>query len=101
MPVTVEGIIHAADTVRRRLGPQRLVPRPTAPTEPTTIATTRTATTSAPANIDTDTRRAHADGGWASPYRRLFLLNLRGDSISSRLDLRQCPWRPFDFARWG
>lgn len=27
------------------------------------------------ASIDTDTRRAHADGGWASPHRRPFLLN--------------------------
>ena len=32
--VTGEGIIHVADTdtARRRWGPQRLVPRPTAPT---------------------------------------------------------------------
>ena len=65
--VTGEGIIHVADTdtARRRWGPQRLVPRPTAPTALTTTATTRTATISAPASIDTDTRRAHADGGWA------------------------------------
>src|SRR6266850_6245996 len=77
--VTGEGIIHVADTVRRRWAPQRLVPRPTAPTALTapTTATTRTATISAPANIDTDARRVHADGGWASPYRRPFLLNLR------------------------
>jgi len=72
--VTAEGIIHVADTVRRRWVPQRLVPRPTAPTALTTTATTRTATISA-ASIDTDTRRVHVDGGWASPYRRPFLLN--------------------------
>jgi len=73
--VTGEGIIHVADTdtVRRRWGPQRLVPRPTAPTALTTTATTRTATISAPANIDIDARRVHPDGGWASPYRRPFL----------------------------
>ena len=36
-PVTVtgEGIIHVADTARRRWGPQRLVPRPRVPTAPT------------------------------------------------------------------
>ena len=27
------------------------------------------------ASIDTDTHRVHIDGGWASPYRRPFLLN--------------------------
>src|SRR6266576_3572778 len=64
--VTGEGITHVADTdtVRRRWGPQRLVPRPTAPTALTTTATTRTATISAPANIDIDARRVHPDGGW-------------------------------------
>ena len=71
-----EGIIADTDTARRRWGPQRLVPRPTAPTALTTTATTRTATISAPASIDTDTRRAHADGGWVSSYRRPFLLCL-------------------------
>ena len=32
-----EGIIHVADTVRRRWAPQRLVPRPTVPTAPTAL----------------------------------------------------------------
>ena len=88
--VTGEGIIHVVDTARRRWGPQRLVPRPRVPTAPmaiTTTATTRTAIISVASSIDIDTRRAHADGGWASPYRRPFLLNLRRDSISSRVDL--------------
>ena len=56
--VTGEGIIHVADTVRRRWGPQRLVPRPRVPTAPmalTTTATTRTATISAASSIDIDT----------------------------------------------
>ena len=56
--VTGEGIIRVADTVRRRWGPQRSVPRPTVPTALTaltTTATTRTATISAASSIDIDT----------------------------------------------
>jgi hypothetical protein len=97
MRVTGEGIIHVADTVRRRWGPQRLVPRPTAPTALTTTATTRTAITSVAISIDTDTRRAHADGGWASPYRRPPLLRICA-TFRFQNGLIQCPPVHFDLA---
>ena len=57
----------------RQWEPQRLVPPPMAPMALTTTATMRTAIGSVPISINIETRRAHADGGWARPYRRPFL----------------------------
>ena len=66
-----EGII--ADTAGRQWELQRLVPRPMALMALTTTATMRTAIGSVPISINIETRRAHANGGWARPYRRPFL----------------------------
>ena len=66
-----EGII--ADTAGRQWEPQRLVPPPMAPMALTTTATMRTAIGFVPISINIETRRAHANGGWARPYRRPFL----------------------------